>query len=695
MTAVLDKIISCPTLPSLPAVAIEVLELTRDPNVSVKEIAKVVENDQAITAKVLRTINSSYYGLASPCPTIQRALGYLGLNTVRSLVLGFSLVDSFKGSDDEDGFNLQAHWRRAIFGATCARTTANRACCTDPDEAFIAAMLQDVGMLAASVALGADYNTAVNEADCDHFGIEAIEQDRFGFTHSEAGALLAERWRLPESLVQSVRFHHKPENVAPEFIDLVQTVALSTVAAESLTVESPRTLVHRFKRLGREWFDLPVDNAEELLGTISQGAGELSRLFQLDTGQAPDVASIMAQAQEQQIATQISMERERQDLETTATEMEHQSLTDGLTGIANRLRFDEELDKAFATAGDSGTLAVLFMDADKFKNVNDTHGHQAGDAVLIELARRVTEAVGDAGLVCRYGGEEFAVIAPGADRIAGARIAEVIRKAIEASPFDLNEVPDCPDELPITISLGVAAVEDSSRDVFTEPAALLKAADTAVYAAKKGGRNCTRVFSAAKAKKSEHKPAAPAARPLDTGVTPDQPAASQTIFRQPPSNQPASSQSSVSPAVAQTSSRGATTVLLIEDDPLCLGLLKSVIAHIDHVDTCAVTSGEQALELMGLDGHECADTGLVPDIMLCDLTLPGISGIDLIKRIRQSPRHASMPLIVINASNEAQDAALSIAAGANAYVPKQRFAQDPGSMIEHIIGFWTTALMAG
>jgi diguanylate cyclase (GGDEF)-like protein len=653
-------------------VAIQILDLTRDPNVSIKEIGKVVENDQAIAAKVLRTINSSYYGLASPCPNIQRALGYLGLNTVRSLVLGFSLVDSFRNSSGNGGFDLRTHWRRALYGATSARTTANRAIRIDPDEAFIASMLQDVGMLAASMALGDEYTDAVAEADGDHFGVERIEKERFGFTHSEAGARLAERWRLPRCMSESVRFHHDPENAPDEHRDLVRMVSLSTIAAESLTVESPRLLVNRFRTLGRDWFDLPVDGAEELLKAISKGASELSRLFQLDTGHKPDVGQIMAQAQDQQIATQISMERERQSLETAASEMEKQSLTDGLTGIANRKRFDAVLERCFADACDDGSVAVLFMDADRFKSVNDTHGHPAGDAILIELARRITDAIGEAGTAFRYGGEEFVVIAPNTDRIAGARIAETIRKAIEAAPFDLRKVPGCIDELPITISLGVAAVDDSSRGFFTEPATLLKAADMAVYAAKQGGRNCTRVYNSGKSKQAQQ--------------------AATTSGSDEPMNGSNRSEGGRTPqrVVAQPT----INVLLIENDPMQQSLLKAVIAGFDHVDVCAVPSGEEALAMLGLEGESCGLTGLVPGIILCDLALPGFSGLDLIRRIRTSPNHGSVPLIVLGDSDSPDQARACIAAGANAFMPKQRIASNPEAMLGNLIGFWTSALVA-
>jgi len=413
-----------------------------------------------------------------------------------------------------------------------------------------------------------------------------------------------------------------------------------------------------------------------MLSTISEGAGALSRLFQLDTGQKPDVAGIMAQAQEQQIQTQISMERERQNLETTATELEKQSLTDGLTGIANRKRFDQELERRFREATEGGALAVLFMDADKFKSVNDTHGHQAGDEVLVELAKRAVEATGDAGLVCRYGGEEFAVIAPGADRIAGSKIAETIRKAIEANPFDLRNVPDCPDELPITISLGVAAIEDSARDAFPDAESLLKAADTVVYAAKKGGRNCTRVYNANKARKSAQTPA-------NQSKAESKPAASVAGQIAPQNS-----------AAKPTTQPGVITVLLVENDPIHLGLLKTVIAGISGVDACAVSTGEEALRMLGIGGEDAPGSGMIPGLLLCDLSLDGISGLETITQIRQSPEHKTMPIIAIGNSSDPAIASQCMEAGANAFLPKDRLAANPGAIVEQMIGFWTSVQLA-
>src|SRR5262245_6791812 len=115
----LEQVLSCPNLPSLPTVAVEVLALTAKSNADLNEISRVVQNDQALSAKILRTVNSSFYGLSKPCPTITRALTYMGLSTVKSLVLGFSLVDWTR--QGEGGFDMIDYWRRSAYGAAAAR----------------------------------------------------------------------------------------------------------------------------------------------------------------------------------------------------------------------------------------------------------------------------------------------------------------------------------------------------------------------------------------------------------------------------------------------------------------------------------------------------------------------------------------------------------------------------------------------
>jgi diguanylate cyclase (GGDEF)-like protein len=128
------------------------------------------------------------------------------------------------------------------------------------------------------------------------------------------------------------------------------------------------------------------------------------------------------------------------------------------------------------------------MDVDKFKRVNDTHGHPAGDKVLKALGALLGSAARAQDLAARYGGEELALVLPGTTRATAAAIAESIRRAIAARPVNVGST-----NFPITASIGVACLEAGSP--FRDPSHLLKAADLAVYNAKRSGRNCVRVFT--------------------------------------------------------------------------------------------------------------------------------------------------------------------------------------------------------
>ena len=120
--AAIERVLAIPNLPTLPAVAIRVLELTSGRDASVREIASVIENDPALASKVLRTVNSSFFGLSRRCGSIQQALVFLGLHSLKALVLSFTLTRAVDGHDDDEvGFDFLSYWRRSIYSAAAAR----------------------------------------------------------------------------------------------------------------------------------------------------------------------------------------------------------------------------------------------------------------------------------------------------------------------------------------------------------------------------------------------------------------------------------------------------------------------------------------------------------------------------------------------------------------------------------------------
>jgi len=484
----LEEIVTCPNLPSLPAVALEVLELTQDREVRLEEIAEVVRHDPALTAKILKTVNSSYYGLSKPCPTISRALVFLGLSTVKSLVLSFALVDLTKG--DGGGVDLPKYWRRSLLSASAARRMAARLEEGDAEEAFVAALMQDIGMLALQAARGEAYGAVIGRAGGDHRRLPEVERSVLGYDHAEVGAALGARWRLPASLVEAIRRHHAPLTVAGPW--LVRAVVFGAEAGSGMTLGEAGPAVRALCRRARESFGLREESLQELLQSVGEDAEELAGLLEVRTGRLPDVNRILAQAEEASLEHQIAMQREKEHLQRKNDDLAVQALTDGLTGLANRRRFDRELPRRLeAAVSRRQPVGLLLVDADRFKTINDTHGHQAGDEVLVALAGRLAGVVGEGDIVCRYGGEEFAVILCDCPVQETAAMAEALRRAISDRPM---RIATSPEELSVTVSIGAAMCVPGEAGGLCLADDLIAAADRALYAAKAAGRNRVRVF---------------------------------------------------------------------------------------------------------------------------------------------------------------------------------------------------------
>jgi diguanylate cyclase (GGDEF)-like protein len=166
-------------------------------------------------------------------------------------------------------------------------------------------------------------------------------------------------------------------------------------------------------------------------------------------------------------------------------EAQRLSVTDGLTGLGNYRSFQQTLAREVDRAARFGrSLALLMLDLDRFKQVNDTYGHQTGDVVLVAVADRVREQVREVDVIARYGGEEFVVILPETDTDGACHLAERVCEAIRDAGIDTPEGP-----LEVTVSVGVAVYPEHGDT----PASLVRAADIALYAAKADGRDRWRI----------------------------------------------------------------------------------------------------------------------------------------------------------------------------------------------------------
>lgn len=483
----LDRIRQCPTLPSLPTIAMQVLDLTQKDEVDIAEIARIISKDPALSSKILRTVNSSFYGRSQSVSTISHALVILGLQSVKTLVLGFSLVGNLSKSKGK-GFKHLTYWRRSIYGATAARTIARRTGLVQQEECFLAALLMDIGMLVLDQVLGDQYGQ-INEPLTSHNELAEAEKAALGMTHADVAGILAEQWKLPPLLSVPMKHHHTPEMVAdPALAKLSVVTFLAGRCADVFVDDNAAAAIAAVRLYTREHFRMLGTDCDAMLDEIGQRTKEVASLFEISIGAASSFEAILKKANE----TLVELTLRTQQQATTLAEQNQQlrvaATTDGLTGLANRASFDKYLAEQFAHhIQNEKPMVLLMLDLDKFKSINDTHGHQVGDTVLKYVGKLLRTAARSKDLAARYGGEEMVVVLPGTTRATAAAIAETICRATATKPVLCGNI-----KVPVTVSVGVAAFEPGGP--FTQAAHLVKAADMAVYAAKHAGRNCVRVI---------------------------------------------------------------------------------------------------------------------------------------------------------------------------------------------------------
>ena len=196
-------------LPSLPFVVSKMLEVTADSKAAAPDLGQVISMDQTLTAKVLRLVNSSFYGFRGQVSTISHAVVMLGFNVIRSLTLGLSVVKIMGNLGNSKGFNYEGFWEHSAGCAVCARWLAKRTNYDPPEEAMVAGMMHDIGKILLSEYAAGGFEKAVRIASEEGKLLAKAEEQVFGFNHALVGMLLAKGWNLPALLCEGIRFHHE------------------------------------------------------------------------------------------------------------------------------------------------------------------------------------------------------------------------------------------------------------------------------------------------------------------------------------------------------------------------------------------------------------------------------------------------------------------------------------------------------
>lgn len=209
-------------VPTLPVVVNSILELMENPKTSAEDVNRIIRMDQSLTARVLKIVNSAFYGFPRQISTVTQAVVILGFNAVKSLALSASVIQIF-GSKDSDGFDVRAFWEHSICTGVMANMVGRKINYPLPEECLISGILHGIGKLIFDQYLHNMFLQAVKKAKREKKLLHHTEREVFGTDHCRVGAMLAEKWRLPLQLVESINYYPNPglANFNPTLASLV------------------------------------------------------------------------------------------------------------------------------------------------------------------------------------------------------------------------------------------------------------------------------------------------------------------------------------------------------------------------------------------------------------------------------------------------------------------------------------------
>jgi putative nucleotidyltransferase with HDIG domain len=225
-------------MPSLPTSVAKVMEISNDPKASPADLNKVISVDPVLMGKVMKLINSAYYGLNQRVTSLVRAIIMLGTNTVKNLTLSTAILGNLGGKEYFQALNMDGFWRHSLCVGVTAKQIAKKRK-VDPrrvEEFFVAGMLHDIGKIPLNNRLSDAYFLAMSIADRETLPLYKAEKRAIGVNHCEAGQLIARTWKLGPEISDAIIYHHSPEEYEGNHRDIVLTVAAANYLANFLEI---------------------------------------------------------------------------------------------------------------------------------------------------------------------------------------------------------------------------------------------------------------------------------------------------------------------------------------------------------------------------------------------------------------------------------------------------------------------------
>lgn len=236
--ATLDALVERITgISTLPQIALRVMEAAQNPEATAADLKVLVESDPALSARVLRSVNSAANGLRMKITNVQQAISYLGFNQIRNLAITASVGEIFRVEEPTGPYRRMNLWRHMVSVGVCARLVASRLALPNFDDAFLAGLLHDIGIILEDQHAHDKFKNVIRNLQND-LTLAQIEQVFLGFDHTTLGERIAEKWQFPPGVRNVIRFHHGSKDYHGEHAELVQCVEIANVVCTVKDISS-------------------------------------------------------------------------------------------------------------------------------------------------------------------------------------------------------------------------------------------------------------------------------------------------------------------------------------------------------------------------------------------------------------------------------------------------------------------------
>jgi diguanylate cyclase (GGDEF)-like protein len=471
-------------LPTLPGIAMRILEEVQKDDPNVNELSQILSTDPPLSAKILKLVNSSFYNRPSRIMSVHHAINMLGIAMVKNLALSFSLVNDYKNKKSK-GFDYACFWKNSLIGAVSSELITQRLDTKLLENAFFMGLLQDIGTLTLGHCMSKQYDQLLLEMDHTTPCIYVAENRIFGHNHQEIGEYLMKSWGLPESMCIPIGFHHNPENLESnqsEIQILTRILHLSSLFIELFNSDSKGLILYLLKHKIKSYGFTDCIDVDLIAEETHQKTRQVFPIFEIQLNRDEEYAQILQIAKMELSKISTGMISNLLEQRNEIQMLKQQVARDSMTDLYNHNHFMETLKREMSRAERyNNPLSLIMADIDKFKAINDTFGHIVGDRAIKAVAGCLKTELRESDRIARYGGDEFAIILPETEINEALRVAERIRQSVDGLRIKYDD-----NFLNLTMSFGIFSY---GLDEKITPDESIRRADVALYQAKKRGRN--------------------------------------------------------------------------------------------------------------------------------------------------------------------------------------------------------------